>query len=126
MWRAAQLLGIDVHAAAPAVEAGLVEFGARVRFRHPLARSAAYRSAPFPERQRLHAALAQVTDPQVDPDRRAWHRAAGAAGPDEEVAAELEQPPAGRRRAVAWPRRRHSWSGQCTSPPIRRGAPNAR
>ena len=91
VWRAAHRLGIDVPAAAPAVEAGLVEFGARVRFRHPLARSAAYRSARFAERQRLHAALAQVTDAQVDPDRRAWHRAMAAAAPDEEVAAELER-----------------------------------
>src|SRR6185437_418879 len=73
--RAAGRQGIPVHAEVPAVEAGLVEFGARVRFRHPLARSAAYRSAPFSVRQQLHAALAEVTDPATDPDRRAWHRA---------------------------------------------------
>jgi len=91
VWRAAGRLGIRFHAAAPAVEAGLVEFGARVQFRHPLARSAAYRSAPFTARQQLHAALAEVTDPIADPDRRAWHRAQAAAGPDEEVAAELER-----------------------------------
>ncbi len=54
IWRAAELLDIHDHAAAAAVEAGLVEFGARVRFRHPLARSAAYRSAPLAERQQLH------------------------------------------------------------------------
>lgn len=88
VWRAAERLGIPVQAAAPAVEAGLVEFGGRVRFRHPLARSAAHRSASFTERQQMHAALAEVTDPQFDPDRRAWHRAQAAAGPDEEVAAE--------------------------------------
>ena len=98
VWRAAGRLGIPVQAAAPAVEAGLVEFGARVRFRHPLARSAAYRSAPFSDRQQLHAALAEVTDPAADPDRRAWHRAQAAAGPDEEVAAELERS-AGRAQA---------------------------
>ena len=75
IWRAAELLDIDDHAAAAAVEAGLVEFGARVRFRHPPARSAAYRSATLAERQQLHAALAQATDAGTDPDRRAWHRA---------------------------------------------------
>jgi DNA-binding CsgD family transcriptional regulator len=89
--RAARQLGIPVDAADPAVEAGLVEFDGRVRFRHPLARSAAYRSAPFADRQQIHAALAEVTDSQADPDRRAWHRAQAAADPDEEVAAELER-----------------------------------
>jgi len=91
VWRAARRLGIPVQAAAPAVEAELVEFGGQVRFRHPLARSAAYRSAAFSERQQLHAALAEVTSPQADPDRRAWHLAAAAPGPDEDVAVELEQ-----------------------------------
>jgi tetratricopeptide (TPR) repeat protein len=91
VWRAAGRPGIPVQAGAPAVEAGLVEFGAQVRFRHPLARSTAYRSVPVAERQRMHAALAEVTDPIADPDRRAWHRAQAAAGPDEEVAAELER-----------------------------------
>ena len=98
VWRAAGRLGIPVQAGAPAVEAGLVEFGAQVRFRHPLARSAAYRSVPVAERQRMHAALAEATDPIADPDRRAWHRAQAAAGPDEEVAAELERS-AGRAQA---------------------------
>src|SRR6266536_2085998 len=90
VWRAAGRLGIPAQAGAAAVEAGLVEFGTRVRFRHPLVRSAAYRSASFSERQQMHAALAEATDPIADPDRRAWHRAQAAAGPDEEVAAELE------------------------------------
>ena len=80
VWRAAGRLGIPVAAAAPAVGAGLVQFGARVRFRHPLARSAAYRSAPVQQRQQMHAALAEVTDPAADPDRRAWHRAQAAPG----------------------------------------------
>ncbi len=91
VWRAAGLLAIGAGAAGPAVEAGLAEFGARVRFRHPLVRSAAYRSASLQTRQELHGALAEATDPAADPDRRAWHRAQAAPGPDEDVAAELEQ-----------------------------------
>jgi DNA-binding CsgD family transcriptional regulator len=98
VWRAAGRLGIGAQAATPAVEAGLVEFGVRVRFRHPLVRSAAYRSASLQERQDAHSALAEVTDPQIDPDRRAWHRAHAAPGPDEDVAEELERS-AGRAQA---------------------------
>ncbi|MFL6163974.1 MAG: AAA family ATPase, partial [Jatrophihabitantaceae bacterium] len=89
VFRAAELLGIHVEAAAPLGMAGLVEFAARVRFRHPLVRSAIYRSATPEERRRAHDALAQVTDAQADPDRRAWHHAQAAAGPDEAIAAEL-------------------------------------
>ncbi len=91
VWRAAEQLGIHAEAATPAIEAGLVEFGAHVRFRHPLVRSAAYRSASLRDRQAVHRALAEVTDLQIDPDRRAWHRAQAASGPDEDVAAELER-----------------------------------
>jgi DNA-binding CsgD family transcriptional regulator len=98
VWRAAGRFEIPADAAGSAVEAGLVEFGARVRFRHPLVRSAAYRSASLRERQQAHGALAEATGPQADPDRRAWHRAAAAADPDEQVAAELEHS-AGRARA---------------------------
>jgi DNA-binding CsgD family transcriptional regulator len=88
LWRAAELLGIDVATAADSVP--LVEFGTRIRFSHPLARSAAYLAAAPEERRRAHAALAAVTDQVADPDRRAWHRAQASAGPDEQVAAELE------------------------------------
>ena len=90
VWRAAGRLAIGAGAAKPAVEAGLAEFGARVRFRHPLVRSAAYWSASAQTRRELHGALAEATDPAVDPDRRAWHRAQAVPGLDEEVAAELE------------------------------------
>jgi DNA-binding CsgD family transcriptional regulator len=99
VWRAAGQLRIGAGASAPAADAGLAEFGTWVvRFRHPLARSAAYLSAPAPDRQEAHRALAEVTDPQLDPDRCAWHRAQAAPGPDENVAAELESS-AGRARA---------------------------
>ena len=98
VWRAASRIGLGPDAAEPAANAGLVEFAAQVRFRHPLVRSAVYRAAPLRERRRVHAALADATDPDIDPDRRAWHRAHAAAGPDEEVAAELERS-AGRAQA---------------------------
>ena len=98
VWRAAGLLEIGAEAAVPATEAGLVEFGAWVTFRHPLVRMAAYRSASPLQRQDAHRALAEVTDPRDDPDRRAWHRAQAAAGPDEDVAGELERS-AGRAQA---------------------------
>ena len=90
MDRAATLSGIAPEAAEPAVEARLAEFGTRPRFRHPLARSAAYRAATDEERRAAHRALAEATDRRTDPDRRAWHRAQSRPGPDEEVAAELE------------------------------------
>jgi DNA-binding CsgD family transcriptional regulator len=98
VWRAAVGLGIGPDAAGPATVAGLVDFGAQVRFGHPLVRSAVYGAAGPEERQRVHAALAAATDADADPDRRAWHRAQAAAGLDEDVAAELERS-AGRARA---------------------------
>lgn len=91
IWSAAARLSIDADAAVPAVDAGVVEMGARVWFRHPLARSAAYHSMSLQQRQEAHRALADVTDPLSDPDRRAWHRANAAAKPDEDVATELVQ-----------------------------------
>jgi DNA-binding CsgD family transcriptional regulator len=91
VWRAAEKLGVPAAAARPAVQAGLVSFGTRVVFRHPLVRSAAYRSVPLRDRQRVHHALAQATDPRADPDRRVWHLAQAAPEPDELLAAELEQ-----------------------------------
>jgi DNA-binding CsgD family transcriptional regulator len=91
VWRAAERLGIGAEAVAPAADAGLLTIGERVMFRHPLVRSAVYRAASAPERRAAHQALAGATDPQADPDRRAWHRAQAALGPDEDVASELER-----------------------------------
>ncbi|KAA0079073.1 helix-turn-helix transcriptional regulator [Mycolicibacterium sp. P9-64] len=96
--RALAHLGISPDAATPAEAAGLIEFGARVRFRHPLVRSAAYRAASVTDRRDVHRALAQATCSDVDPDRRAWHAAHAAAFPDETVAGQLERS-AGRARA---------------------------
>ena len=90
LWRAAAELGIPTEAAAPAEADNLIEIGARVTFRHPLLRSAIYRAASPEERRGPHRALAVATDPEADPDRRAWHRAHAALAPDEDVAAELD------------------------------------
>jgi hypothetical protein len=91
LWAAAGRLGLGADPAAAAEATGLIEFGRRVRFRHPLVRSAVYRSATPTERQEVHRILAEVTDPAVDPDRRAWHRAQATVTPDEDVAADLER-----------------------------------
>ena len=89
VWRAAAALGVEPGARGAAAD--LVEFGGQVRFRHPLVRSAVYRAASPEERERTHRALADATDPEVDPDQRAWHRAHATRVPDEDVAAELER-----------------------------------
>ena len=122
VWRAAARLGISDDAAAPATSAGLIEFGAQVRFLHPLVRSAVYGAAGSEERQRVHRALAEATDAAVDPDRRAWHRAQATAGLDEDVAAELERS-AGRAQArggLAAGAAFHERAAGLTPDPVRR------
>src|SRR5215207_467520 len=89
LWRAAEILGIGGEAARPAEAAGLIQLGLRVRFPHPLVRSAVYSASDPGDRRDVHRALANSTDPVLDPDRRAWHRAHAAATPDEAVAAEM-------------------------------------
>ncbi|MDX6280631.1 MAG: hypothetical protein QOH03_1702, partial [Kribbellaceae bacterium] len=98
IYRAASYLGITVDVHDLPGFAGLLEWGRRVTFRHPLARSAVYRAASPEERRLAHRALAEATDPVQDADRRVWHLAHSAEGPDEAVAAELERS-AGRARA---------------------------
>ena len=122
VWRAAAVLGIEAGASAPAADAGLIEFGAQVRFRHPLVRSAVYGAAAPEDRRRVHQALAEATDGDVDPDRRAWHRAQATSGLDEDVAAELERS-AGRARArggLAAGAAFHERAAELTPDPARR------
>jgi DNA-binding CsgD family transcriptional regulator len=89
--RAAEGLEIDMAAVDAAADAGLLTVGRRVKFAHPLVRSSAYRFAAATDRHRVHRALAEATDVERDPDRRAWHLARAASGPDEDVASELER-----------------------------------
>jgi DNA-binding CsgD family transcriptional regulator len=98
LWRAAERLGLGPADAEAAEAEGLLAIGGRVTFRHPLLRSAIYRSAMPEDRRAAHLALSEATDREADQDRRAWHLAAAAAGPDEHVATELERS-AGRAQA---------------------------
>ena len=91
LWRAARTMGLRHDAAAVADAGQLLQIGSQVRFRHPLVRSAAYTAGSPEDRRTAHLKLAAATDVQEDPERRVWHLAAGATGPDEDVAAALEQ-----------------------------------
>jgi hypothetical protein len=91
LWRAAQALGLGPDAAVAADAEQLLNIGSQVRFRHPLVRSAAYAAQSPEDRRAAHLTLAAATDAEADPERRVWHLAAAAAGPDEDVAAALEQ-----------------------------------
>ena len=89
--RSSDEIGVPIFELSAAEADGLLELGAQVTFRHPLLRSAIYRAASPEERHAAHRALAAATDPELDPDRRAWHRAHAVARPDEDVATELER-----------------------------------
>ena len=122
--RSASELGIGPVEMAEVEDAGLIDIGTRVRFRHPLVRSATYRAADPADRRAVHAALATATDPELDPDRRAWHRAQAAAHPDESVAEDLERS-AGRaqsRGGIAAAAAFLQRSAALTPDPRRRGA----
>jgi DNA-binding CsgD family transcriptional regulator len=118
IWQAAGALGVRAADAAPAAEAGLIEYGGPVRFRDPLARFAVYRTASPTERQSVHHALAVTTDA----DRRAWHRGRAAPGPDEDLAAELERalPTARARGGLAADAAFRERAAELTPEPVRR------
>jgi DNA-binding CsgD family transcriptional regulator len=91
LWRAAEKLGLDTDALGPAEAAGLVNAGPPVTFRHTFVRATVYAVAPVTERRRVHTALAAALSRDIDPDRKAWHRAAAAVAPSESLAVELER-----------------------------------
>ncbi|WP_314222743.1 helix-turn-helix transcriptional regulator [Streptomyces zaehneri] len=105
VWHAAGVLGLPARSAAAAVEAGILDHGGGLGFRHPLIRSSVYAAAPADDRRRIHAALEAASDPARVPDRRAWHRGQAALGPDDAAAADLDA-------ASDWARARGGYSTQ--------------
>ncbi|HEU5331997.1 MAG TPA: AAA family ATPase [Actinocrinis sp.] len=97
--RAAEVCGVGIEDLEPAERIRLVTSGGStggtgtgtVAFRHPLVRAAIWDEAPLSARVAAHRALAHALDRPEDADRRAWHLAAAATGPDEQLAAELER-----------------------------------
>ena len=136
LWRAARQLGIDPDAAASADVSDLVSFGSEIVFRHPLVRSVIYHGTPLSQRRLIHRALAVAGQGSMQPDRVAWHLAMAAAGPDDDVAARLEQAAEGpgsgagtppRRRSCPWPPTYQSTKGyapaDCSRPPTPNSTP---
>jgi DNA-binding CsgD family transcriptional regulator len=124
VWRAAEALGADPEVAELPEVRWMLSLSPRVAFSHPLMRAAAYWGAPPGERRRVHAALAAVTNPRTDPDRRAWHLAEATEGPDEAVARELEVSAGRARGRGGWENEQAflERAAQLTADPRRRGA----
>ena len=114
--RASVELGIAV-SAVDAETDGLLALSERVTFRHPLVRSAVSRTATREQRREVHLALAEATDPSVDPDRRAWHLATAAAGPNESVAGALEQSASRAQARGGLAAENFRWGWMTTIPP---------
>jgi DNA-binding CsgD family transcriptional regulator len=102
LWKAAGGLGLSPDASHDVIESGLLQVNPTIRFRHPLIRSAIYNGASEAERRRVHEAIAMAIDPEAEPDRQAWHRAASIVRPDDELAEALDLSAARARSRGGW------------------------